>query len=50
MKWIPNDFRWRNLVSSVNEIGRGGYAIIATLFGLVDQYPCGQGVALRRWN
>jgi len=35
MKWIPNDLRWRNLVSSLNGMGWGGYTIIVVLLGLL---------------
>jgi hypothetical protein len=35
MKWIPHELRWRNLISSANGTGRGSYAIITILLGLL---------------
>lgn len=35
MKRIPSELRWRNLVSRLNGIGWGGYAIIVVLLGLL---------------
>jgi hypothetical protein len=35
MKWIPDELRWRSLLSSANAMGRGSYVIIAILLGLL---------------
>jgi hypothetical protein len=35
MKWIPDELRWRSLLSSANGMGRGSYVIIAILLGLL---------------
>ena len=35
MKWIPDELRWRELLSSATRMGRGSYAIIAVLLGLL---------------
>jgi len=35
MKWIPQELRWRNLLHSANAMGRGSYAIVAILLGLL---------------
>ena len=35
MKWTPDEFRWRNLFSNPNGMGRGSYAIIAILLVLL---------------
>jgi hypothetical protein len=35
MKWIPEELHWRNLLHSANALGRGSYAIIAVLLGLL---------------
>jgi hypothetical protein len=35
MKWIPHELGWRSLLSGAKGMGRGSYAIIAILFGLL---------------
>jgi hypothetical protein len=35
MKWVSHELRWRNLLSSAKEMGRGSYAIIVILLGLL---------------
>ncbi len=35
MSWIPRELQWRNLRSSASKMGRGSYAIVAILLGLL---------------
>ena len=35
MKWITRELRWRALVSSAKDMGRGSYAIIVILLSLL---------------
>ncbi len=35
MKWFPSELGWRELLSSAKGMGRGSYAIVAILLGLL---------------
>jgi len=35
MKWVTHELGWQNLLSSANGMGRGGYALVAILLGLL---------------
>lgn len=47
MKLGPSELRWRNLFSSANGLGRGSYAIIVILMGLLI---AAGALAAREWS